>query len=420
MFSDVAAGDLLQQVRAHDFGADPDLEADVNRIDAVVAMDRLIRSAQAEQVAQIAHLHRARALAMHIWHGDASLSVIGEVSMARNISPSAAGTQLGLALALDHLPAVMQLFSTGAISELSARAVVNESSSLGIDDYIVLDAGIAPQLPGLTHIKTGQATARAVIRIDAEAARVRALANRADNRVTMFPDTDGVAILQVRGKAEQIVAAYNVLDAWAHGLHGVGDERNIGQIMTETLIERVTGIVHADAVGVEIELVMDAETLLATDGEGNGDGDNAVELTGYGPISPDIADELIARAPDLFIRRLLVDPVDGTLVARDPHRRRFDGPLGKHVRARDRRCRQPGCDAKIRDADHIHEFADGGPTIKENAQGLCRRSHAIKGQPGWTVRSHGKASVWTTPTGHTYISHPPPILPQHQPPHHLQ
>ncbi len=68
---------------------------------------------------------------MGINRGDPTLSVIGEVGMARNIGPTAAGTQVGLALGLSRLPRVQELFAAGQISEPVVRAVVNESVSPG-------------------------------------------------------------------------------------------------------------------------------------------------------------------------------------------------------------------------------------------------------------------------------------------------
>nr|MCW2728010.1 endonuclease [Aeromicrobium sp.] len=168
----------------------------------------------------------------------------------------------------------------------------------------------------------------------------------------------------------------------------------------------MTGLKYADSCDVEVNLVLDAKTLLAG-------GDTPVELDGYGPISPDVADEIIARAPNASIRRLLIDPVDGTLIVREPRRRRFDRPTSAHIRTRDRSCRQPGCDLQIRDDDHIQDYQFGGPTTADNGQGLCARSHTIKHQPGWTVKADGKTTIWRTPTGHQYRSTPPPILPGH-------
>ncbi len=140
--------------------------------------------------------------------------------------------------------------------------MVNESVCLAVDDLIVFDGEIAPRLPGLTAKRAAKAARREVVRIDVEAARERAERNRADQRVTLMPETDGVAILQVRGPAEQLVAAQHALDSWARGLRSAGDERTIGQIMAQTLVERVTGLAHADAIDVEIQLVMDAPTML--------------------------------------------------------------------------------------------------------------------------------------------------------------
>jgi hypothetical protein len=406
MFEAAPTESVLAQVRAHDFGADDVLERGGHRIDAIVALDRGIRALQAEQLAQIAGLHDERTKLMGIGRGDPTLSVIGEVGMARNIGPTAAGTQVGVAVAVARMPQVFELFATGVISEPTVRAITAELDSLHLDDVIVADGELAPKLPGMTTAEARRAAARVVIAIDAEAAHVRARRNRADQRVSMFPDKDGVAHLHVRGPAEQILAAYTALDTWAVGLRASGDPRTRGQIMCQTLVERVTGLKYADSCDVELNLVLDAKTLVAN-------GDTPVELKGYGPIAPDVADEIIARAPNASIRRLFSDPVDGTLVARDPRRRRFDRPTSAHIRTRDRTCRQPGCDLTIRDDDHIQDHQFGGPTTADNGQGLCARSHTLKHQPGWSVTSQGKTTIWRTPTGHEYRSDPPPLLPGH-------
>jgi hypothetical protein len=405
MFEATAPGDLLEEVRAHDFGALPVLEAGHDRIDAIVALDRGIRALQAEQTHQIGNLHAERVTMMGLGQGIPELSIIGEVSMARHIGPSAAGTQLELAIGMRRLPNVFALFASGVISEQTARAVAHETTYLTDDDVMIADPVIAEKIPGMTTHQAKQATTRIVIGIDTEAANERAQANRADQRVTMTPESDGVASLHVRGPAEQILAAYQALDDWATGLRSTGDPRTRGQIMTQTLVERVTGLKYADDIDVEINLVLDAKTLLD-------DGTTPVDLEGYGPLCPEVADELVAKARTASVRRLLVDPVDGTLIVREPRRRRYDRRTSAHVRTRDRRCRQPGCDSKIRDIDHPHDYQHGGTTTKDNAQGLCERSHQIKHQPGWTVTVEGNTTIWHTPTGHEYRSAPPPVLPK--------
>ena len=77
-------------------------------------------------------------------------------------------------------------------------------------------------------------------------------------------------------------------------------------------------------------------------------------------------------------------------------------------------CRQPSCDHESKDLDHIKEFQDGGPTTLENGQGLCKKSHQIKSQPGWHLTPDTTGIQWKTPTGHTYHSPTPPVLPKDQ------
>lgn len=395
---------MISAVDVHDFTADPDSEFGAARIDAIVAYERLIRAAQARQLAQINLLYEERIRQVPFGSADPALSVIGEVAMARNVSPGAAGTQFGTAVGLAELPQTAANLEAGQISEPTARAVVRETDALHRDDRIVLDAEIADALPGLTPGRAARLTRHHVIALDADAAHERAERNRADQRVSLHPDVDGVALLQVRGPAEQLVAVHRELTGWAKGLRATGDERSMGQIMCGTLVERVTGTSHADGIDVEIGIAVSAETLLGAD-------DTPAELDGYGPIAAGVLDDLISRAHRTFYRRLITDPVDHTLIGRDPRRRRFDGPLNGFIRARDRhRCRQPGCDCGIGDIDHISDYAHGGTTTSSNGQGLCRRSHTLKHQPGWTVSARGRDTIWRTPTGHTYTSPVPTVL----------
>ncbi|WP_315211092.1 HNH endonuclease signature motif containing protein [Actinomyces massiliensis] len=108
-------------------------------------------------------------------------------------------------------------------------------------------------------------------------------------------------------------------------------------------------------------------------------------------------------------RRLITDPIVGTVV--DVGRTRYRPPAGLAdlVRARDRGCTHPGCEVPARgcDLDHITPWASGGTTSLENLTCLCRAHHRLKHTPGWALTRTGDgALIWRTPTGARYRREP--------------
>lgn len=133
-----------------------------------------------------------------------------------------------------------------------------------------------------------------------------------------------------------------------------------------------------------------------------GQGDAPAELTGHGPVDAETAVRLTAEAPSL--RRLLVDPVTGTLRATDPGTYTVPAGLRAALQARDRTCRFPGCTrtAARCDLDHTTAWADGGRTTAANLAHLCRAHHLLKHQTGWRVLQTSEGTLtWTSPTGRT-------------------
>ncbi len=73
------------------------------------------------------------------------------------------------------------------------------------------------------------------------------------------------------------------------------------------------------------------------------------------------------------------------------------------VKARDGRCRFPGCAVAARfcDLDHVRPWP-AGPTNDTNLLTLCRRHHRIKQAPGWRLRlAPDGTATFTDPTGRT-------------------
>jgi hypothetical protein len=87
--------------------------------------------------------------------------------------------------------------------------------------------------------------------------------------------------------------------------------------------------------------------------------------------------------------------------------------LDRHVRARDRRCRFPGCRRRVPrrgELDH-HVPYPAGPTAAANLVGYCTADHRGKHQaPGWThdLAADGTLTV-TTPSGIPATTEPPPF-----------
>ncbi|MDZ4235647.1 MAG: HNH endonuclease signature motif containing protein, partial [Dietzia sp.] len=86
--------------------------------------------------------------------------------------------------------------------------------------------------------------------------------------------------------------------------------------------------------------------------------------------------------------------------------------LAEFIRCRDLTCRFPGCDtpATLADIDHTVPYPLG-PTHPSILNALCRFHHLLKtfwtGTQGWHDRQHPDGTItWTSPTGHTYTTHP--------------
>jgi len=207
------------------------------------------------------------------------------------------------------------------------------------------------------------------------------------------------------------VACHTALTREADTKKAAGDPRTRGQIMADTLVERLTGQQAATGIPVEIGLVITDQSLFA--GHQTPDHHEAAQLQGYGPIPAALARQLVSEADKAWIRRLYTNPTGAAgidLVGIDTRRRLFNTHQRQLLVARDQFCRTPWCDAPIRHTDHITRHADGGQTSTDNGQGLCEACNQTKETPGWQTRRiqtlrHTVAT--TTPTGHTYTSQAP-------------
>jgi len=98
-----------------------------------------------------------------------------------------------------------------------------------------------------------------------------------------------MALLTALLPVEQGGAVEAALRQAAMTMHAGGDERSLAQVKADILVERVTGQVRADAVSVQIGLVMTSDALL-------GRTEEPARLAGMGPIPATLARQIACRA----------------------------------------------------------------------------------------------------------------------------
>jgi len=215
-------------------------------------------------------------------------------------------------------------------------------------------------------------------RLDAQAVVDRAAKAEADRTVTIRLAPDCMAYVTVLLPVAQGVGVYAALK---HSADTTFDDRSRGQVMADTLVERVTGHPAEEPEHVALNLVMSDQSLWGQD-------NSPAVLDGYGPIPASVAQGLVRDAVVderslATLRRLYRDPRSGSLVGMESRSRFFHKGLAGFIGVRDRTCRTPYCDAPIRHRDPATPRNRGGPTSAVNGLGECERCNYTKEAPGW-------------------------------------
>ncbi|MBS1896955.1 MAG: DUF222 domain-containing protein [Actinobacteria bacterium] len=188
------------------------------------------------------------------------------------------------------------------------------------------------------------------------------------------------------------------------------DGRTRAQIEADALIDLLLAAglaeVHGtglDSIRATVQVTVAATTLAGED-------DRLAELDGRGPLDPDVAREL-ARTTTGW-NRLFLDPTG--MVTRTDRYTPTDA-MKRFLRARDQRCRFPGCHTPAArcEIDHNLDHAKGGPTELSNLADFCPGHHPLK-HPDlddivrWTAHQLADGTLrWTSPLGRSYDDHPP-------------
>ena len=394
-----------------------DLDADESAlVERIAELEHLKSAAAAAQVrltAAFDEKRRSAEAAAGVPAAKRGRGLASEVALARRDSPNRGGRHLGFARALVHeMPHTLAALEAGVLSEWRATLIVRESACLDVDDRRTLDAELCSDLTKLDGLGDARITAEAkkiAYRLDPHAVVDRAVRAESERTVTIRPAPDCMAIVTALLPMSQGVAVYAALHRAAATC---GDGRGRGQVMADTVYERVTGRPAEVPVPVAVNLVITDETLLAGDGE-------PARMPGFGPVPAQIARRLVAaglkdRRSRATLRRLYKHPRSGALVAMESRARLFPKGLSRFIDVRDDTCRTPYCDAPIRHHDHATAHGRGGVTNGLNGLGLCEACNYAKEAPGWTVTTtHDETGChhaeFVTPTGARHHSKAPPL-----------
>ncbi len=334
---------------------------------------------------------------------------------------------------LDGLHCAMR---EGRLDSYRASVVADELVEAPADVAEAVVSALEPHLATEPGPALRRRTRRLLGRISPDLVRVRAERSRSETGLRRWAAEPGVDAWYGTFPTERSAAAWAAIDQRArqYVTEGVCEttEYARGRALTDLVVE------HAD---VTVTLVL-TRPVESTGGEvlpqpaSTAEDPSAAPAPGSWEACSDLTATKVgagARADDLvlvhgsrpgepmLVERRWLDRVaadDTTEVVEQPcdprsgarldprDRLARDGyrpgePLADLVRARDGRCRFPGCSVAARfcDLDHVRPWP-GGPTSAANLLCLCRRHHRVKQSPGWRVRLRPDGvAEWTDPTG---------------------
>ncbi|MDR2323285.1 MAG: HNH endonuclease [Microbacterium sp.] len=188
------------------------------------------------------------------------------------------------------------------------------------------------------------------------------------------------------------------------------DGRTRREIEADTFIDLLLASAPSEALGTGLDRIAATVQVTIAATTLAGEDDRLAELDGHGPLHPDIARDLARRAGGWS--RLFLD--DSGMVTK-VDRYTPSTAMKRFLRARDQRCRFPGCQTPARrcDIDHNEDYALGGQTEITNLSDFCPGHHALK-HPDigdghrWTAHQLPDGTLrWTSPIGRTYDDRAP-------------
>ncbi|RKT78897.1 5-methylcytosine-specific restriction endonuclease McrA [Terracoccus luteus] len=233
--------DLASWAAALEFGAHPDPRATATAADSSDA--DAAGSGRAADADRPASSSRRNTIAKG--------GVAAQVALARRLSPFKGAEGIRFSLTLTHdMPHTLALLEAGVLSEWRALSITKEAAILSPEHRRLLDQELhdtyGDRLGGLGDRELNRLVRAIAYRLDPESVLRRARKAESERRVTMKSAPDTMAYLTALLPAAEAVAAYAALTGAAASAKAAGDERGKGQVMADTLVDRVLGRTTSD------------------------------------------------------------------------------------------------------------------------------------------------------------------------------
>ncbi|WP_026819086.1 HNH endonuclease [Arthrobacter castelli] len=329
-----------------------------------------------------------------------------EVAAALSISHGSAATQLVKAHCLcSYMPHTYAALGEGTIDMARANKMMLHLPPLHGDEPAQYERQLLDIAAGLSPAQLEKQAMRVANEIHPVSAEERHESAAQDRTISFAPMPDAMVEMYAYLPAAEATAIEALLEQTARSLQGPAETRTLAQLKTDVFTDLALGGHTADAanagkVNTEVLITIPALTLM-------GHTDQPGDLEGYGPIPADIARQLAGDSNSWY--RVLTDPWKGSVLAHGRKHKKPPKDLKRLLRARDGRCRFPGCNRRPAgcDIDHTTAREHGGRTDHDNLCHLCPLHHKAKHEGDWRVKQlDGGIMRWTAPTGHVYDTAP--------------
>ncbi|WP_114856391.1 HNH endonuclease signature motif containing protein [Brachybacterium sp. YJGR34] len=315
-----------------------------------------------------------------------------EASRALRRSRSSAGRTMATCRRLvQSMPGMLTALAEGRVTAESSHRVGRVMGPASPELRGQVDEILAAHVPYLEDCgprEWGAEAEKVLHGLDPDGAAARHHQARRERSVTVRRTEHGMGVLTARLPGLDAARIRKGLSHAAEKARAEGDRRGHQQIMADLLADALIGRGDGvDPTALDIGVIITDRSLLAPRHA------DAATIEGFGPVPHEhIRDEMrraLVTEEDsdlaLTLRRLYTDPEDGQLVAVESRSRAFPPALSRLLLWSHESCRAPFCDADIRHNDHIVPWSQGGPTSRDNGNGLCAGDNQ-KEESGESVR----------------------------------